>query len=179
MAQKILFKVTESPSDLQNPFSGRMATNNNPNFGEDGCYQEAFKFEEKSELQVDGNNNVQGIRQSPFLIWKSMDIDTPSFKECLIRNLEIGEISFHFFHTRGADTHLINHFTIILKKVKVIESQILLFDISDDTPEERSPNFKLPYIEQLKLTASNVTWKYSRTSEPRKATKTTVFNIGN
>jgi len=176
MANKILFKVSDPPQNVQNPFSGRKASHDNPNFDR-GEYQEIYKLEEKSECLVDGNNNVQGIKQWPLLLWKNLDIDTPFFKECLIRNLVIGEMSFHFFHNRN-DPHSVNHFTMILKRVKVLESQVLLLDISDDTPNNRGPNAETPYIEQLKLSASEITWKYSRANQPREGTKTTVFQIG-
>jgi len=172
MAEKILFTVEQPPQGIQNPFSGRQEQHNNPNFSQKP-YQVAYKLEEKSECLVGANNNIMGVRQSPLLLWKNLDIDTPFFKECLIRNLVIGSMSFHFFHNRN-DPNLINYFTIILKKVKVLESEILFFDTSD----QNGPNAGLPYIEQLKLTASDITWQYSRTTDPRKASKKTVYQIG-
>jgi len=180
MAEKVLFTVTKPPSEAKTKFSGRKETHPNSKF--DGKnYQVAFMFKDDSEGIVNVNNDITDIKQHPIVLWKSLDIDTPFFKECLNRKLIIGEMSFHFFHSRGKDKHPMNHFTIILKGVKVIQSQIIHFDISEPHDPEQgafNKNLSRPYIEQLKLTAADITWKYKRDSAPRKETKSTQFKIG-
>ena len=180
MAEKVLFKVIKPPAGCRCQFSGRKEVHENQEFNEKD-YQVALMFEETTEGIVDQNNCITGFKQHPFKVWKYVDLDTPFFKECVIKRYTIQEMSFHFFHSDGQESFQVNFFSILLKDVKILQSRIHHFDISPPhIPDKKliNPNAQRPYIEELVLTASDITWKYKRDTQPRKASKSTQMRIG-
>ena len=180
MAQDVLFKVVKPPAACKCSFSGRKDHHDNPEFsGKD--YQVAVMFEDLSESFVDERNQVTGFKQHPLKVIKYLDIDTPFFKECLLNRYTIPEMSFHFFHNDGKESYPVNYFTIIMKDVKIIRSTVSHHDTSiPHKPNEHvsNPNKDRSHLEELLLTASDITWKYKRNTEPRKEEKATQMKIG-
>jgi len=178
MAEKVLFTVTK-PEQSINDFSGRQEAHDNNEFHEKN-YQVALWFEDVTEGIVDTAKKITGVQQHNIKLWKYLDIDTPFFKECLIRKYIIPDMSFHFFHSDGDDPFPINYFTIEMKKVRVLQSKIIHFDISDphNPPAAFNKNMAKPHIEELFLTASDITWIYKRQNEPRVANKSVQILIG-
>lgn len=179
MAQDVLFRVVKPPAACKCSFSGRKDHHDNTEFsGKD--YQVAVMFEDLSESFVDERNQITGFKQHPIKVTKYLDIDTPFFKECLLNRYTIPEMTFHFFHNDGKESQPVNYFTIILKDVKILRSHIVHYDTSipHKPPEVTNPNKDRSHLEELLLTASDITWKYKRNTDPRKEEKATQMKIG-
>ena len=180
MAQDVLFKVVKPPSACKCAFSGRKDHHDNPEFsGKD--YQVAVYFDDLSESFADERNQIAGFKQHPLRVTKYLDIDTPFFKECLLNRYTIEEMSFHFFHNDGKESYPVNYFTIILKDVKILQSKIVHYDTSVPHEPQSSlinPNKRKNHLEELVLTASDITWKYKRSTDPRKEEKAIQMKVG-
>ncbi len=180
MAQNILFKVVKAPAACKCTFSGRKDHHDNTEFsGKE--FQEAVFFEEISEAFVDEHNQFTGSKQHPIRVWKYLDIDTPFFKECLNNRYTIPEMSFHFFHNDGGESQPVNYFTIVLKDAKIVKSTVVHHDTSSPHKVDiglLNPNKDRSHIEELVITAADITWKYKRSTDPRKDEKSTQYKVG-
>ena len=168
MKFKVLFSAQEPPKS-QVPFTGYITNNGNPEF-EDEKYQVALMFEDLSEVMYDyKNNQIVNVNQHPIKIRKQLDIDTAFFKECVCKKYIIPEMSFYFFSLLPGDSYPINDFTVILKDVKVLQSKIVLPDLTSEQ------NLHKPVIEDILLLSSEVTWKYERNSDSMVGSKVFIF----